>query len=1043
MTIWEQLAEYQTHTKNIQYKKWLDVSSSHFFSIEFSEEEISFKLQKSIAKKAIEALTETGNHLIYVSTSFYIDRDNQLLSPLFLTPILPTISLKEKKIIWSIIDSNFYINPDLLNTSLQLDFDQINQWIDNQSEFETNSIISLNPALYFNLNTKQFTQNDLKLILESKQESQAIGELFHNKIKLKNIDYQPNFLDLVHAIPMDYSQAKAITAANQQSIIISGPPGTGKSQTIINLALNEINQGKTCAIVSQKLAAVQVIQDRLARLGLEKLAICIEQNQANDKKAILKIEERLTDILEFKEEEIIPVLNHVYYQHCIRTIEEYFNAKKQCLRENNLKNSNINFNNIEIFKWIYPSVKLLGISVEEINKRLADFQSKLLEINCEFENLKFETIGLLFPIYKLLLKLDLGELKQFLKDKEGKKSIQDLNKKIKVIQLKKPVESILSDLSIDKLEFYLDNLKSKKSLLDIFNSKLKLVVSEIESLDKNWSKNNDWQKIEEINRAINYKKWELELKEIDSQKTDFVNETIDKNSIEVLSYIDDKIKAKIPQWILAHQWFIKAKNFEINKRIWAEVFDIYHWIIEASPEFQNIEISNFITNFKLNLSQSINQQEWEELCSSTENFNNIDESDFPILKNYTFREVAIMSSYLRKNYDLFCQFHRDKFAYENLKINSRLILEILNSRKRVITEQRSKLKNNIQFIQKNWSKKRKCPSLQQYLSNLDFEFIQSIHPLFVGTIDSFSQFTPLQMELYDTLIIDESSQVEVMDALPALYRAKKLIVVGDEKQLTPTRFFKNKDINSSHESILDLADEKLFSYQLNYHFRSRFSDLIDYSNQYFYQNNLQTNQVKSTSAIEWVHCKEGIYHQRSNQIEAERIVEKLVEFSKLNFKSSFGIICFSIQQKEMIEACIEKEQISNPLFYKFIISLQENTEKLFIKSIEQVQGDERDIILISSAYGRNPEGKFYQFFGPILSYKGENRLNVLMSRAREKMIFISSIKSVDIHVNNNSSQGLILFKKLFEFLENGIAYSSSLKKESSNYWEYFLNPFRK
>lgn len=1041
MNIWEQIAEYNSQTNKLQYKKWLDVSSSHFFSIEVSEEVISFKNQKNIAKKAIEIFNETGNHLVYLSNSSFFINDHNEPVPFFLTPIMPLIKLKEKKIIWSILSTNFRLNSVIHSSKIELDFNEIESWIDSQEFIEKKNIEALNSSLYFNLNIKQFVRNDIKVISDLKQESHAMQELFHDEIKLNKIEKEPDFLDLIHIIPMDYSQAKTITAAQQKSIIISGPPGTGKSQTIINLAVNEINQGKTCAIVSQKLAAVDVIQDRLKRLGLENIALCIERNHANEKESILKIESRLNEILEFKNEEFIPKINHVYFQHCIRTIEEYYQAKHLSVKNSPYRNLEQN-QLIKFLKWFPPNINLISLSINEILQKLTELKSKLIDLNLDFKDEKFNSFNLIFPIYTMLLKVDMDELKQYLADKKTKKYIQDIDKKLKLIISKKPVESILSRLSSEKLEFYYKNLNSTSNLLDLFNRKLKLIVSEVESIDKNWTKKNNWEKLEEIKRALEYKNWEKEYNYSLNQKIEVFPINYDKNTFEILNYIDEKLKAKIPHWQLAYLWLIKDKYFESKKKKWKELFDIYNWIVNFNQDFSKFEIKDFIQNVNTELDTKIHQNEWERLCSIESNFNLVKESDYPILKNYSSREIVTMAKYLRQNYNQFCHYHRELFIYNNINASSKSILDTINSRKRDTTELRSSIKKNIQFIQKNWSKKRKSPSFQQYISQLDFDFIQKIHPLFVGTLDSFSQYIPLELNLYDTIIIDESSQVEVMDCIPALYRAKKVIIVGDEKQLSPTRFFKSATSIYPHESILELGDEKLYSYQLNYHFRSKYSNLIDFSNQNFYKKSLQSNNKNSMDAIEWVYCPEGVYHQRSNRIEAENIVLKLVEYSRLNLNLSFGIICFSIQQKEMVETLIEKEQMMNENFNKFINAQLDKNEPIFIKSIEQVQGYERDIILISSAYARNPEGKFYQFFGPILSYKGENRLNVLMSRAREKIIFMSSIKSSDIHTKADSSQGLLLFKKLFEFLENGYTVSQESTMKKLNYWEYFLNPFK-
>jgi len=304
----------------------------------------------------------------------------------------------------------------------------------------------------------------------------------------------------------------------------------------------------------------------------------------------------------------------------------------------------------------------------------------------------------------------------------------------------------------------------------------------------------------------------------------------------------------------------------------------------------------------------------------------------------------------------------------------------------------------------------------------------------------------LTSELYDVILLDEASQIELLDSIPALLRAKKVIVVGDSQQLTPSRFFKyqNFNIEEPHESIFELAEEKLPAIQLNYQYRAKHRELIQYSNLHFYDNKLVTTNDSSAQAIKRVYLADGLYHNRKNRIEADQIIKELKThlMGEKNSKS-IGIITFSIQQKEAILSKLEAELMVNKSFQDSLNNLDRSSEPFFVKSIEQVQGDERDIILISTGYGKNEQGKIYQFFGPILTYKGENRLNVLMSRAREKIVFITSLRHTDIQISSSSSQGLRMFKQLLIYIENPIAALTSRNQREKNYWEYLINPFRK
>ena len=1054
MNVWEFIAKYNSSSNFSQYRKWLDLKLGHFFCTESEDEIIPFTIQLKTAKKAIEAYRESGNYLLYLSSIFYQKND---LAPIFLSPILPIINQKARLIEWRPISLRFWLNNEISDTIVECNEDELRNWLTNQSFIDKSNIVEREPALFFNLDSKKIIRNDIKNLRNLREESQAIQEIFHDNIRSILPKENLGFLDFAHILPLDYSQAQAIANSSKQSLVISGPPGTGKSQTILNLAIEEIKLGKKVAILSQKKAAMEVIDKRLKTLDLNFLAMTTISDENSQ---IAEIENVLEIYIntELNSEPI--VFNLAYYQYCIRTLEDYFNASKSLQNAQSLSNfSQFDFIDRKRFennyKWIFPRLALMDVSQELINKYLLEFQVNLFNLKTNFEDNTFQLINQLQSIFRLITKVNRESIIKFQKSKKLKVELRRIDKKIKAKLENRPKkESEIHKLSSEKLEFYLDFLKKSHPLFSIFNRKAALITHEIENIYPAWSKLNVWEKIEQIRKAIDYKLWESEFQVLNNEKNNLISEISDNTQFEVLEYIADKISSKLPFWDFANRNCILNPHFDKDKKTWQNIFTLNHTINSYNPDFQYKKIDDFILNF--DFFGAIDKLEWNKLCSfdfkSEIDWNNflINESysseKSPVLKNYSKREIVQLAQYSRANYEFFRAFQLSQFKYDFISERHNEINRILDSRKLIDKAQKQVWKKNIQFIQKKWSSKRKKISFYQYLSALDFDFSLWIKPLFIGTLEQFSQYVPLKKEIYDTLIIDESSQIEAMDIIPALFRAKKVIIVGDNKQLTPMRFFRLQESNShdAYESILELAEEKLPKLQLNYHYRSVSNDLISYSNQYFYENKLITQNKKIPNSLEWVYCPEGVYSQRKNTIEAQKIVDRLTELSyQIEPDLSVGIICFSIQQRDEIELQLEKAMASNSSLNRMIQRLNEQHDYFFIRSIEHVQGDERDIIIISTGYAANPEGKFYQYFGPILSFNGENRLNVLMSRARKKIIFISSINSSSISLKSSSSKGLILFKNLLEFMENRGLTAKSKMNLKDNYWEYFLHPFKK
>ena len=321
-----------------------------------------------------------------------------------------------------------------------------------------------------------------------------------------------------------------------------------------------------------------------------------------------------------------------------------------------------------------------------------------------------------------------------------------------------------------------------------------------------------------------------------------------------------------------------------------------------------------------------------------------------------------------------------------------------------------------------------------------------LKPCFMMSPISVSQFFLDSKIQFDLVIFDEASQITREDSIGSIYRGKQLIVVGDEKQLPPTPFFQKGMSEPEEEIDWDTNDNDFFAdlgsilnecvgimlpqNMLRWHYRSKYESLIAFSNKWFYDNRLVTfpSPLKDeTSRVEFRYVQDGVYDRgvtRTNKREAEVIVDLVFEhFEKLP-KKTLGVVTFSLPQMIAVEDQIEQRLKENPKYEKFF--KEDRLEGFFVKNLENVQGDERDVIMFSIGYGRDPQGNMTMNFGPLNKPGGERRLNVAITRAREKVVIVSSIKATDIDLKKTNVPGV---RHLWRYLDYGERGRKSLDLE--------------
>lgn len=313
--------------------------------------------------------------------------------------------------------------------------------------------------------------------------------------------------------------------------------------------------------------------------------------------------------------------------------------------------------------------------------------------------------------------------------------------------------------------------------------------------------------------------------------------------------------------------------------------------------------------------------------------------------------------------------------------------------------------------------------------------MQALKPCFMMSPMSVAQYLEPGQFTFDLVVMDEASQIRPEDALGAIARADSLVVVGDPKQLPPTNFFQKVSSNQDNdddsvaleesESILESVIPMFKNRRLRWHYRSRHESLIAFSNQRFYDSNLilfpSPMKESDEFGIRYNRVHRGRCIESRNVEEAREIVRSVAEHMIKNQDESVGVVAMNAKQSDEIERQFEQLVKDDPVLQKAYEKNQQLDEPLFVKNLESVQGDERDVIIISMTYGPDTVGatSMHQRYGPIAYGAGWRRLNVLFTRSKKRMHIFSSMDSGHIRNNENSKRGVVALKAFLAYCETG------------------------
>lgn len=774
---------------------------------------------------------------------------------------------------------------------------------------------------------------------------------------------------------LDESQEQAIALTQQQPYtVIYGPPGTGKSQTIANIIGQSLAKNKRVLVVSHKKAALDVIYNRLPQLQAQSLLLHQPASQAE-----------------------------VFFQKVTKTLEQERNVKQLPLIHDKIKQYNLQLEHIlssfeEVKRFIFERHEN-GLSLQEMYAQSTPIQMRR---DARYDFMRF------WQVSQQPVTLTFDESTAL----QGKIQQHNLvGKAYQAQQMKtNPYVSLFARLDAREQAKLEQNFQQT---LNYFNG---LRHEERQPLvDPRWNLNY-WQESVHVSHTLSEFQQQLavQVQTLSANYSQFYEQLIHLETLIPhsfwMNFAGALEKGKYDQLHIYFQQIDEALEllasyeqltleFQQLEKSEIAFLDQCLAIFETAPK-----VEAFVQRLpELVILQSIRQAEAQTQALATmEQFNHLQKQAEHVLA----LKLEAVSQYLQLNHD-----------------------QAVNHYWKTQPQQMEALYHQV-------TKQRQTTTIRESIHH-HYQAYFTLFPCWLASPETIADIFPFTANLFDIVIFDEASQLAAEQTIPVFYRGKQIVVVGDDQQLKPPQLFTLKyddDVNAGEqdvsyqvESILDLAKLKYPSVKLNYHYRSQASELIAFSNAAFYANELmvttdvmQMNQSQQPAIQRFKVA--GIWNEQTNLAEAYQIVALIAEvFVSKAPSESVGVITFNSKQKDLILDLLEQYANENPDFAKaYFIEQQryQNGEDIsfFVKNIENVQGDERDIILFSTAYAPNKHGKMNMNFGTLSQDGGENRLNVAITRARKQIILVTSIEPEALEVEQTKYAGAKMLKAYLAYV---------------------------
>lgn len=830
---------------------------------------------------------------------------------------------------------------------------------------------------------------------------------------LQDIDVRLSPVDTAIPVAVDSSQMAAVLeGGNGNSFILYGPPGTGKSQTITNLIANALYQGKRVLFVAEKMAALSVVQSRIAKIGLDPFCLELHSNKSTKRHVLQQLEKALNVVHIVPPAEFNSQAGKIFAQR--KELIAYINALHNpdptdgmSLYDCILKYESIAGEPLAGFRYdkaIDPLLanegtqgidELLGSRLETVIKLVGQPSAHpLVGLHIDRNMLK-DCDALAKEI-----RIEADSLTDYVKLSGSYKDADELREKL----LRDNAPAILNE---DPDNLYQQWRRAKsKWFIPRFFAKRKFV--------KHLKQYNNLITADEVDTLINNLI-------VYSKKHKYISENngIIKQRLGIEFHTDevpdsatiDKYASILLQWA----------NNSSRMRDW------FHWS----------EHSDLLRKNGMKCVVDV-------LESSEQNVSSIKNAFLKALFKHKASEKIAHSDVLATFEGML--FDDKTAAYRSMTENFQILTQKelyarLAAQVPMMTENAS-TGSEIGLLKRNISNGGRGLSLRDLFDQLP-TLMPRLCPCMLMSPMSVAQYIDLNADKFDLVVFDEASQMPTSEAVGAIARGKALIVVGDPKQMPPTSFFSSANVDAEEASIDDmesiLEDCRTLdipSLQLSWHYRSRHESLIAFSNNEYYDGSLITfpSVDDQSTKVHFVpvsgHYEKG--GKRCNRAEAEAIVKEIVhrlEDDELR-KQSIGVIAFSIMQQGLIEDILQDTLDNNKALQDAASSMY---EPIFIKNLENVQGDERDVILFSIGYGPDKDGKISMNFGPLNNAGGERRLNVAVSRARQEMYIFSTLKSADIDLRRSKARGVEGLKHFLQYAETQTLPSTAQTSASKNH----------
>ncbi|MCX6122752.1 MAG: AAA domain-containing protein [Ignavibacteriales bacterium] len=841
-------------------------------------------------------------------------------------------------------------------------------------------------------------------------------------------------------IDADSSQQNAILAIRKgQNGVVQGPPGTGKSQTIANTIAALVAEGKKVLFVAEKRAALEVVKQRLERSGLEHLALDFHGADFSPRRIIDQLNSCLDKI---KLSSAID--SHLDHQKLIN-LREKLNKHVQ-----------------ELHKRRTPS----GFSIYQLQgKVLLTSVEARLETRWNIQELKEFTPEVLQRLNNLFIDAS-GFEDLFLRTSYSKwngakipnghiaDDVLNLSKTIfesAIPNLEKALQKSFSGttliipteiMSIEKMITIVCGCNTilKDYKPGFFRINFDDITTSLKPLEHRYS--TIWHYITDER----FRKSRKTIKDIQT-KTTFLGKDIFKDLRQAKKMLEDwrtisKIKDSYPTrqidvdeiWrCLTHLAVLVKKHdnfFEESRVGLNELNSIYQVSKELYNDSQTVrtmpklyKIENEISSLGANelvselRRKKIGSQYWTEALYYIWYQSCLDD---------IFKSDADLSGFKGSAHSKYVE------EFKNLDKKRQKIAEaiIRHNHASNAIKRMNNCYAQTQLIQRESQKRKRLMPLRKLLAEAE-DVVTALFPCWMASPLSISQVTKVSNQLFDVVLFDEASQVLPEDAIPAILRAKQVVVAGDRHQLPPTTFFASIDddtdkdvdfdsVSEGYESILDLMTTFLEPWWLEWHYRSKDERLIAFSNHHIYSDRLVSfPSAREEEAIRHVLVEQKFLSdidEDSSSDEVKKVVELIMDHAEKRPNESLGVITMGLKHAKRLEAEFEKRAELRADLDSFFSS--EKTERFFIKNLERVQGDERDAIIISIGYGKDRSGKLPHRFGPLLFEGGERRLNVAVTRARNRCTLVSSFSHHDIDLQRAKGKGIELLHHYIEFMQS-------------------------